>query len=170
MVALLQSDDVRVQYSLISLLLRHPEFADVVPDMVNNLSLPWAETLQRDYTAAVYLQQMLFPKGLNAPHSRRARGVTHAVTFATATRPPISRARICAICSPFPCARKYSRASRASDPTAHCGNRSATRTISCATCSPSDQEITQRNANLFLVSRSLGTGRARLSPDLSGGR
>ena len=60
-VALLQSDDVRVEFAIISLLLRHPEFADAIPNVASNLPSSWAETLQRHYTAAVYLQRMYRP-------------------------------------------------------------------------------------------------------------
>ena len=60
-VALLQSDDVRVEFALISLLLRHPEFADGIPNVASNLPPSWAEKLRRHYTAAVYLQRMYRP-------------------------------------------------------------------------------------------------------------
>lgn len=60
-VALLQSGDVRIEYSLISLLLRHPEFAEGIPNVASNLQPSWAEKLRRHYTAAVYLQRMYRP-------------------------------------------------------------------------------------------------------------
>ena len=59
--ALINSDDVRVEYALISLLLRHPEYANAVPQALNILPTNRADVLKRHYTAAVYLQRMYRP-------------------------------------------------------------------------------------------------------------
>lgn len=59
--AMICNGGIRVQYAVISLLLRHPEFAAVVPGLVATLPDEKAALLQRHYTAAVYLQRMYCP-------------------------------------------------------------------------------------------------------------
>lgn len=61
MTALIRAQAIRVEYAVISLLLRHPKFATVVPELVRTLPAEQAERLQRHYTAAVYLQKMYLP-------------------------------------------------------------------------------------------------------------
>lgn len=59
--ALVRSESPRVRLCVIPLLLRHPEFAAAVPELVTRLPQPQAELLRRNYTAAVYLQRMYRP-------------------------------------------------------------------------------------------------------------
>ena len=51
----------RVEYSVIPLLMRHPEFAAVVPALAGSLPVARAELLRRHYMAAIYLQRMYRP-------------------------------------------------------------------------------------------------------------
>lgn len=59
--ALIGAEGVRVEYAVIPFLIRHPDYAAVVPKLVTTLSEEQAERLRRHYTAAVYLQQMYRP-------------------------------------------------------------------------------------------------------------
>ena len=58
---LIQSEAVRVEYAVIPLLLRHPEFAPAAREVAPALPPANAERLRRHYTAAVYLQRMYRP-------------------------------------------------------------------------------------------------------------
>ena len=55
---LAESPDPRLRTALAILLVRHPELAEQVPALVENLIPPTALTLKQEYTAAVYLQRM----------------------------------------------------------------------------------------------------------------
>jgi len=61
MTALIRSGEPRVEYAIIPVLLRHPDFATTVPELAAALPEAEAELLRRHYTAAVYLQQMYRP-------------------------------------------------------------------------------------------------------------
>jgi hypothetical protein len=59
--ALVSGRSIRVEYAVIPLLMRHPEFASAVPELAASLPVARAELLKRHYTAAVYLQRMYRP-------------------------------------------------------------------------------------------------------------
>ena len=59
--ALIRSESPRVEYTVIPLLLRHPEFTAIAPDLAAALPPNEADLLRRHYTAAVYLQRMYRP-------------------------------------------------------------------------------------------------------------
>jgi hypothetical protein len=56
--ALAQHSSPRLHEALIPLFLRHPEFAEFVPELVENLPPTASEMLSHLYTAAVYLQRL----------------------------------------------------------------------------------------------------------------
>lgn len=56
--ALAQHTAPRVREALIPLFLRHPEYAQYVPEIVSRLPVPAATTLMHMYTASVYLQRL----------------------------------------------------------------------------------------------------------------
>lgn len=57
-VALLEHPDPRLQMALVPLLIRNPDLAVYVPDLVNRLSPAAALELKTYYMAAVYLQRL----------------------------------------------------------------------------------------------------------------
>lgn len=59
--ALIGDESPRVEYAVIPLLMRHTEFAAVVPELADTLPRDQADLLRRHYTAAVYLQHMYRP-------------------------------------------------------------------------------------------------------------
>lgn len=56
--ALAQHSDPRLHEAILPLFLRHPEFADYVPDLVARLPSDASQRLSHLYTAAVYLQRL----------------------------------------------------------------------------------------------------------------
>lgn len=65
--ALAQSDEARLRLALIPLFLEHPEFALHAPRAADLLSPDARLTLQCYYTAARFLQQLLFPGETSLP-------------------------------------------------------------------------------------------------------
>lgn len=59
--AMMTCGAVRVEYAVIPLVIRRPEFAAAIPEAIANLPSEFAERLRRHYTAAVYLQRMYLP-------------------------------------------------------------------------------------------------------------
>ena len=59
--AMMTCGAVRVEYAVIPLVIRRPEFAAAIPEAISNLPPDLAEQLRRHYTAAVYLQRMYQP-------------------------------------------------------------------------------------------------------------